>query len=264
MKKQFLSLVFVALISHPFFGQTLPDLIPFLKGKKFGYVDASGKMIIQPKFNNAYPFGYSHDYSTYPGFALVQIGKTMFLVDKNANLMKESDFSKKNESPYLPPPQVEELRLFSYEIFEKDGKKGIQDENKNIILEAIYSEIDLHSFRDSYYDEASKTIRKPTFAITRKDDKEVMVRVDKLKIYDDIFLSSFSENSNHMIVWVAKDGKTINNGVLLEDRLILVDPKFTRIHKYYEDSGLMNVDQVVGEHPVSFYIDSTGKSYFQP
>ena len=57
MKKISVYILLLFLSYHLISAQKLPSLIPFKSGDKFGYVNSrNNKMVIQPKFNGAYPF----------------------------------------------------------------------------------------------------------------------------------------------------------------------------------------------------------------
>lgn len=263
MNKILLTSLFSIFTINLVFSQELPTLVPYLKGKKFGFVDENKNIIIEPKFTNAYPFGYYYDQYYGPNYALVQIERDMFFVDSKGNLIKEDEFKKNNISNYQFPPQKEELKSFKYFVFEKNNKKGLKDENNKIILKPIYKYLDIYTFSQSYYDKKKKKYFKPTYANVSKDDKDELIRIDKFKVYENISLSSFRINSNHMIVWVKKENKTINNGILINGNLITILPKYTRINKFYVEQGLISVDKIIDDHPVSLYIDLKGNEYYE-
>ena len=261
-KKSLVVLVFAFSVAN-FFGQELPALIPFLKGNQFGFVNQKKKMIIPPKFTFAYPFGYVQRHSIFPSYALVQIKNTMYLVDEKGKLIKEEDFLKKNEFADFPPPQMEEMITNTYSVFEKNGKKGVEDDNKKVVLEPVYSDIDIRVFSNSYLDKKTKKYEKPTFAEVSISGKSAIIRLDQFKIYEDLSMAAFTQNSNHMIIRKHDNNSATTNGILLENKLILLNKKYTRINKYFEDSGLVSVDEVIGEHPVNFYIDIYGNAYYE-
>jgi len=77
MKKITILITLFFFIDTHLYSQELPDLIPYLKGNKWGYVDKSKKIKIPAKFDYA---GLFED-----GSAIVRVGENTGTIDKNGN-----------------------------------------------------------------------------------------------------------------------------------------------------------------------------------
>jgi len=238
-------------------------LIPFLKGDLFGFVNENKKLIIEPSFNFAYPFGYSYNKNFYPEFALVQIKDIMFLVNEEGSLIEEEKFKDKVDCNEISPIQSIKLKVqeVRYNIFEKNGKKGIICDNNKIIINPIYDELDIYYFSEAYFDDNFKKYNYPTYINVTLGNKKKIIRIDEYKEFENVSLASFEPNSNYMIVWLNNEYKL--NGMIFNDNLILIDEKYFRIQKFYENQGLLSVTKVIKNHPVSIYIDLKGNEFYE-
>ena len=264
MNKFFLTSLFSIFTITLLFAQELPTLVPYLKGGKFGFVDENKNIVIEPKFTNAYPFGYFYDNYYGPYYALVQIDSDIYFVDRKGNLAKEEEFKKNYIANYEFPPQQQELKSFKYFVFKKNEKKGLKDENNKIILKPVYEDLDIYSFSKSYNDKKNKKKSfKQTYANVLKDGKTQLIRIDKFKAYENVSLSSFRNNSNHMIVWIKNENEKFSNGILLNGELITISKKYTLISKFYAEQGIISVDKIIDNYPVTLYIDLKGNEYYE-
>lgn len=251
------------ILSADIYGQSQIALIPYRKGDLFGFVNRKKKMIIKPRFANAYPFGYAHNHTFYPDLALVQIGSEMYLVDKKGKLIKEEIFQAQNEGSEFPPPTRERLMpVYRYKIFEVNGKKGIKNEKDSIVIPPIYDHADLYYLENEYYNERENRHFSPAYIAASNDSMRTIIRIDKFKIYEHVSIASCPAHANHIIVSIKK-GNAYQYGILTEDTLTEIDPKYIRANKFYEDQNLLSVDKVINRHPVSIYIDLKGNEYFE-
>jgi hypothetical protein len=77
----FFSLFF---LSHILFSQALPKLIPYREGKKWGYCDTTGKIILQPQWNSAGLFKN--------GNAIISINNKYGLIDTIGKILIEPQY----------------------------------------------------------------------------------------------------------------------------------------------------------------------------
>ncbi|KAA9338992.1 WG repeat-containing protein [Adhaeribacter soli] len=81
------------LVASNAFPQRLPDLIPFKKDGKWGYMDKNRRVIIQPKFQQAELF--TGDY------AFIRLNKKRGTIDKKGNYIISPDHELVDEMPFL-------------------------------------------------------------------------------------------------------------------------------------------------------------------
>jgi hypothetical protein len=121
----------------------LPDLIPFRKGKKWGFCDRNKKIIIPVKYDSVSFFGSSFRFNEGPvpdSVACVRQGKKEYCINKAG---KRIDYM-----PYVNDPQqlmVEETRIMVFEYVFIDpvsGKKGLLNKGTfDTILPARYADV---------------------------------------------------------------------------------------------------------------------------
>lgn len=249
-----------SLFGNSLYAQTSGELIPYLKGKLFGFADKNKRIVIEPQFLNAYPFGYSYDGALYPDVALVQKGEEMYLVDKEGKLIEQDVFNRQNRNELMM--SMEEIP-YRYSVFEENGKKGVKNKKNEIVVNPVYDKLELYYFGEKYYDKDLKLWLNPTFASVSIGEKRKIVRVDKYKEYKDISVSTYLSGVNYLIVNVKNGNKNIQNGVLTVDKLITVDSKYSKVIQFYEKQGLIEVYKVIDNHPVSIYIDTNGNEYYE-
>lgn len=51
--------------------------------------------------------------------------------------------------------------------------------------------------------------------------------------------------------------------MLLKDQLILLDPMYFFVGKYYEDQKIMYATKIINGRPVTVYLDSNGNKYYE-
>ena len=266
MKKIKLYLSLFLLATNFLNAQESLKLVPFLKGSKFGFSTENKEMIIEPKFSKAYPFGYLVNNSFYPYYALIEFEKEMYLVDEKGKLLKRDDFDKQDKLKSVPPPpKLAKIKTIEYFVFEQKNKKGLKDESDNIILDPIYDNVEkIYSYDNpAYFDPKTEKYYKATYVIVKKSDKYYIIRADKFKIYEDISFLAVVDYSENIIVELLKDKTKLGVGILMGDRLIKLDPKYTQIIKFYKDSNLLLVERYIENKPVNLYINLTGVEYFE-
>lgn len=259
MKKTLLLLFLNPLL---LFAQDQEVLIPYYKDGLYGYANLDKKIIIEPKFTQANPFGYDHIFSTYIDLALVNFQDVYYLMDRQGKLINKEEFLKKQNDTFAPA-QIDQVATTSFEIIEKDGKKGISDKYGNLILAPEFKYISIYYFNTPYViDKHTQKYATPTFASVSDDHTHSIYRLDQFKHYKNLSATSFSYNSNHLIVLFETDSIK-QHGVLLKDQLILLDPMYFFVGKYYEDQKIMYATKIINGRPVTVYLDSNGNKYYE-
>ncbi|WP_348798998.1 WG repeat-containing protein [Flavobacterium adhaerens] len=240
------------------------DLIPFKKGDQYGYCNKSKKIIIPIQYTNAYPFGYQTINGLYEDYASVENEKGWFIINKKGEIIDtRKDFNKKAEEEYKnseAPPTVEELKTIGFEKYAENDKRGVKDENGNIILKATYDNLYLFSF-SRHYDNGNHKYYKPTYASVESDKESYLIRVDQPKYYKDYTLTKY-EGNDFFIVSTTKNGDK-QYGIFTENDVKLYDSKYTKIMKYYKQLHLLFVTKTVNESSYDFYIDENGNEYYE-
>lgn len=95
-------------------------LYPFLQGSKWGYIDQSGTIVIQPQFDDAKPF---HD-----GLAVVIDGRTGCHIDKSGGCIYQQKYRFADDFS-------EGMAIVSV-----NGKDGYIDTSGNLVVDTIYRE----------------------------------------------------------------------------------------------------------------------------
>jgi len=110
-----LIIIFTSFSCYPKSNENLPDLIPYRKGDKWGFCDRNKKIVIEPVYDDVYPF--------YEGLALVFDGKDWGYVDTKGNVV-------------IPLGKYEEARSFSEGLVavELNGKWGYIDTKGNLVI----------------------------------------------------------------------------------------------------------------------------------
>lgn len=124
----------------------VPDLIPILVGKKYGYCDKNKKIIIPAKYDLAEPFMKDDcERLNFEGdslltkffennFATVTINKRRYRIDTVGKIVYE--YQKKHICDYSYNSNSTQ-----YFLTEKDGLVGVINNNKEIIINELYSNI---------------------------------------------------------------------------------------------------------------------------
>lgn len=261
MKYVYLILSF--LIMTTAFSQNEVELIPFRKGDLFGYSDRDKNIVIKPQFDNAYPFGYTHGYSYYIYHALTQIDTTMYIVNHKGEIITQKEFRNKFPEEKYRPAQQDRVKTMEYSIFEVDGKQGVKDELGSIIIPAEYDYVKLYLFGEDYYDEKTKKYFTPSYAQVDNQETDKLIRLDKYMEYDNVRCTSFTFNSNHLVISLTLSKGSSQKGIITTGGLFLMDPKYINIWKYYEEQEIMCVSRVLGRHPADMYISLDGVEYYE-
>lgn len=142
-------LIFVKLC-NPVFGQSsnmfndflLPKLIPFEQNGKYGYCNTNKEIIINIKFDDAYPFNEDMEVQNSSNenlrkygsenFATVIIKKEKYRIDSAGKIVYTFN------GDYIDYNMALEKEIFF--IYEDGNSKGIKD-NDSIIIKAKYEEI---------------------------------------------------------------------------------------------------------------------------
>jgi len=241
------------------------DLIPFKKGGKYGYSDRDKKIILPVQYNAAYPFGYKTPLGVYQDYALVQVNDETYIINKKGEIIDTAaKFDKKAREEYLKsedPPGIIPLKTVDYTQFEENGKKGVKDEDGSIILKPDFEYIDIRKFTNHYRDPKAHKSYNPTYASVYKNNKSYLIRLDKMNVYDDLSLSSYTADDDFFIVSTNK--KPEQCGIFYEDSVKLFDPKYIKILAYYPHFQLICIENVVNDHPYDFYMDMDGNEYYE-
>lgn len=94
-------------------------------GGKYGYIDTSGKFVIQPQFEEASYFS--------EGWAVVEKEGKKFYISREGEKVLE--------------PEFEDFGHFSEGLawFEKEGKYGYMDKTGNVVIQPVHESFDLFS-----------------------------------------------------------------------------------------------------------------------
>ena len=87
---------------------------------KYGYIDTTGKQVIAPMFDDAYPFS--------SGLALVSMDKRLYYIDTTGNIVIDID-------PYAARPFSGELAF----VREKEGRWGCIDKTGKFVIDYRYN-----------------------------------------------------------------------------------------------------------------------------
>ena len=119
------------------------SLICFQKsgGKKYGYIDINGKVIIKPQYDKAYPF--------VDGRALVKNAETYYIIDKSGNTTKTL------KADYIDP-QYDSGYTYAFEgaldgSSPKEGKYYLMDIDGNYISRGYFGDKDRRRVSDGYW-----------------------------------------------------------------------------------------------------------------
>jgi hypothetical protein len=240
------------------------DLIPFKKGSQYGYCDKNKKIIIPIQYTNAYPFGYQTINGLYEDYASVKNEKGSFIINKKGEIIDTlKDFNKKAEEEYQnseAPPRIEELKTVGFEKYEENDKRGVKDENGNIVLKATFDNLYIFDFSQTY-NKGNHQYYKPTYASVESNKNSYLIRLDQPKSYEDYTLSKY-EGDDFFIVSTSKNGDK-QYGIFTEKNIKLYDSKYTKINKYYKKLQLLFVTKTVNDRPYDFYIDENGNEYYE-
>lgn len=111
IKKNLLLLVFLLNLKISF-SQALPDLIPYREGKKWGYCDSTGKVIIMPSYDAAHLFNGQ--------FAIVMLGYKYGLINRKGDevIKPQYKYILREKDHYVVQPN-EEKRYYVNEKNER-------------------------------------------------------------------------------------------------------------------------------------------------
>ncbi len=161
MKQFSLCIVLFLFAATAINGQSMPLLVPYLNGEKWGFADSNGRVKIKPQWDvvecfangRAKVFDYSHT------------RRRVCIIDTAGH--------------YIVPPWREwngtsynKSNLGSLNARGKNGKWGIIDENNNEIIPCVYEltdwrPIETHGSGTFYYD----TVRHKKYAVAKKNGK---------------------------------------------------------------------------------------------
>ncbi len=124
--------------------ESAPEIIPFIKGQKYGYVDRQGKVLIPAKFDQAGMF--KMDFYTLlsqnasvlgtADYALVTLDEIKYRIDKKGSIVLKMDTVQ--SAPAVCCPQVEHNLV----LFEKNKLWGIRDIKGMVVVENHYQTLD--------------------------------------------------------------------------------------------------------------------------
>lgn len=124
--------------------ESAPEIIPFIKGQKYGYVDRNGKVLIPAKFDHAGMF--KMDFYTLlsqnasvlgtADYALVTLDEIKYRIDKKGIVVLKMDTVQ--SAPAVCCPQVEH----QLSLFEKNKLWGIRDIKGKVVVENHYQALD--------------------------------------------------------------------------------------------------------------------------
>jgi len=238
-------------------------LIPYYKDGLYGYVDKQKNTVIEPHYTQANPFGFKYKFSSFPDLAFVVYQEQDYLIDRDGNLTLLAPFlAEQDKQDESPVPRQEEVAFVDYQIFNEEGKKGIIDHLGEIILPATNKYISLYKFRTPYQDKKTKKYKIPVFASVQNDDGLTLYRLDEFQHYNQIQMTSFSANSNHIIVKI-KTTTQEQYGILFQNQLVLVDPRYTYVGKYYEEEEIMYTTITLNGRRTTVYLGLDGTPYYE-
>lgn len=152
-KKNFTLFILAIVTLETGYTQTIPDLIPYRKGEKWGFVDKDKETIIPFQYDRAAPFSH--------GLATVRLGDKEGYIDKTGKLVLDTLYIEVGdfENGYAIVGQPWRLYTYEYEVEEDEEdfgslgggtytsasgdppKYGVIDTKGNIILPEEYTAI---------------------------------------------------------------------------------------------------------------------------
>ncbi len=198
------------------------ELFRFVRNDKLGYIDRSGKMIVEPKFEWADNFS--------EGLASVKIGEKFGYIDRTGKIVIEPKFDRAdNFSEGLATIGI-------------DGKSGCIDKAGKLVIPARFDSMD--RFQNGIAEGSIGDVR------------GVIDRLGKFTAYPTSAnslatapITTAQSNSDELISFAQ------NNRIGYMDRQgrIVVQPKFDNVGKFSEGLAWVVIDKKLG------YIDKTGK-----
>jgi hypothetical protein len=102
-------------------------------GGKWGYIDRSGNMVIEPQFDCAWNFS--------EGLAPVNVGRQLGYIDRKGNMVIKPQFAYWHLEPFPKDRQYYDHTIYFYEgraCFKYEGKHGFIDMNGDIVIEPAF------------------------------------------------------------------------------------------------------------------------------
>lgn len=199
---------------------------------KWGYIDKTGNMVIEPRFDCAWQFS--------EGLAPVNIGRQLGYVDKEGNMAIEPQF------PYWQiEPFPKDRQYGGYEIYfndglariEVDGRYGFIDKNGDIVIEPVYEEA--YVFCEGL---ASVYINGKWGYIDTYGNMVLETEFDGVGHFSEGLASVWDKNG---IGFINTDGE------------VVIGPRFLEAGWFSEDRAVVTVGEEFGDR-VWGYIDTEG------
>ncbi|MGE5328206.1 MAG: WG repeat-containing protein [Deltaproteobacteria bacterium] len=209
---------------------------------KWGYIDNTGKFVIQPQFNKAEDFMEN-------GLARIYVGEKVGLIDKNGNIVLK--------------PEFYDITDFSegLAVAHKDNTYQAVDEKGNVAFSSSY---EINAFHDGiavcskeegegkraygYIDRQGKCIFEPQFTIAydfnegkglaKIKDKEYVVIDKNGKILSLLHNNNIHGLSENIVVF--NDDKNEKSGYMKVDGQIIIEPKFSSAGKFEKGYAVVN------------------------
>jgi hypothetical protein len=200
------------------------ELFRFVRNDKLGYVDRSGKIIIEPKFEEAENFS--------EGLALVKIGEKFGYIDRTGKIVISPEFDRAdNFSEGLAPVEI-------------GGKFGCIDKARKLVIPARFDSID--RFKNGIAE------------VSIGDVRGVIDRSGKFTAYPTSSnaapITTAQSNSDELISFEQNN----RYGYMDRKGKVIVRPKFDDVGGFSEGLAWVIIDRKLG------YIDKTGKVKITP
>lgn len=141
----------------------------FVQGSniKWGIIDTEGKIIVEPSYDEAFPFSY--------GVAVVskmdeRWNKTYYIIDVNGKPVKTFDKAKKSDETVILLSGYKEGSAVAM----KGYKKGMLDSKGNVVVKFLYRELKPFSSGMAYFEKYDDKTRKVTVGFINKTGNEVI------------------------------------------------------------------------------------------
>jgi hypothetical protein len=191
-------------------------------GEKFGYIDRSGKIIIEPKFEGAENFS--------EGLATVKIGEKFGYIDRSGKIIIEPKFEgAENFSKGLATVKI-------------GGKEGCIDKAGKLVIPARFDGIGVFQNGSAgvWIDDVTGVVdRSGKFTAHPTSSNSVATAP----------ITTASSNSDELISFERNN----RSGYMDRKGKVIIRPKFDRVGEFSEGLAWVIIDKKLG------YIDKTGK-----
>jgi WG containing repeat len=200
------------------------ELFQFVRNDKLGYIDRTGKIIIEPKFEIADNFS--------EGLALVKIGEKFGYIDRTGKIVISPEFDRAdNFSEGLAPVEI-------------GGKFGCIDKARKLVIPARFDSID--------------RFKNGSAEVSIGDVRGVIDRSGKFTAYptssNSAPITTAQSNSDELISFAQNN----RYGYMDRKGKVIVRPKFDNVGEFSEGLAWVIIDRKLG------YIDKTGKVKITP